>query len=87
MMCVDTYPTIEQQIQEDAMLSRQIHEEVHIQFRKQMNQLEDNKPTEYFDSMEPQSIPKQYRLAGDRRFEQRIVEFIQNSVGFLIKKK
>ena len=46
-MCIDPYPTIEQQIRVDAILSRQLHEEYHIQVRKQMNQLDD-KQTEYF---------------------------------------
>ena len=37
MMCVHPYPIIEHQIQADTILSRQLHEEEHIQFRKQMN--------------------------------------------------
>ena len=31
--CIDPYPAIGQQIQVDAILSRQLHEEEHIQFR------------------------------------------------------
>ena len=48
-MCIDPYPTIEQQVQADAILFRQLHEEECAQFRRQMSQLTDNKSTDYFD--------------------------------------
>ena len=71
-MCIGPYHTTEQQIQADTILSRQIHEEEHTQFRKQMDPLEDNTPTEhYVNSKGPQSIPEQDILAGDSMFEQK----------------
>ena len=53
----------------DGRLSRQLHEE-YVQFRKQINQLEDNIKPEYHDSMGTQSIPNHDILAGNSRFEQ-----------------
>ena len=52
------------------MLSTQLHEEEHTQFRKQMSYLTEKKPTEDFDKRGTQLIPKQCIPVGDRRLEQ-----------------
>ena len=70
MICIDVYSTtIEQQIHTDAILSRQLHEE-HVQFRRLMSHLTENKATEYFDKRGTLLSQKQGILVGNNRLEQ-----------------
>ena len=62
------YPSVQQQIQIDAILSRQIYEDEEIQFKKELNQLESNNSIEYYvDSIGWQSIPQQDIVIGKIR--------------------
>ena len=59
------YPTIEQQIQIDAMLLRQFHREEQAQCRERISQLINKKSGECFDQKTLQSLPEQTVLTGD----------------------
>ena len=66
------YPTVEQQIHIDAMLSRWFHEEEHAQFRERISQLIDKKSAEHSDQKRPQAMPEQTIQTGGSRLEQTI---------------
>ena len=68
LICTQAH--ILQQIQIDAMLSRQFHEEEQAQIRERISQLINKKSAEHFDQKRPHTMPTQTVQAGERNLEQ-----------------
>ena len=62
------YPTIEQQIQIDGILSRKFHEEEQAQFRER-NKLINKKSAEHSDQKRTQPITKQTEQTGNSKLK------------------